>query len=47
MFLRQRLERSSDDGDSVQQRDSATIDAPCVLADIADNIIRFQVEYKK
>lgn len=35
------------DGESIHQRDSTTIDAPCVLAYIADNIIRFQVEYKK
>ena len=35
------------DGESIHQRDSTTIDAPCVLADIADNIIRFQVEYKE
>lgn len=35
------------DGESIHQRDSTTIDAPCVLAYIADNIIRFQVEYKE
>ena len=35
------------DGESIHQRDSTIIDAPCVLADIADNIIRFQVEYKE
>ena len=35
------------DGESIHQRDNPTIDAPCVLADIADSIIRFQVEYKE
>lgn len=35
------------DGEGIHLRDSTTIDAPCVLADIADNIIKFQVEYKE
>lgn len=34
-------------GEVIHRRDGATIDAPYVLANIADNIIRFQVEYKE
>lgn len=35
------------DGESICQRDGPLIDAPYVLADIADNIIKFDVEYKE
>ena len=35
------------DGESVFQRDDPLIDASNVLADIADNIIKFDVEYKE
>ena len=33
-------------GESIMQSDSPLIDAPNVLADIADNIIKFSVECK-
>lgn len=33
-------------GEQIMQSDSPLIDAPNVLADIADNIIKFNVEWK-
>lgn len=33
-------------GEQIMQSDSPTIDAPNVLADIADDIIKFSVEWK-
>ena len=35
------------DGESINQRDNPIIDAPSVLSDIADEILKFQVEYKE
>lgn len=33
-------------GESIHQMDNPIIDAPDVMSDIAENILRFKVEYK-
>lgn len=33
-------------GEGIHQMDNTIIDAPCVMSDIADDIIKFKVTYK-
>ena len=40
-------EHQAFDGESINQRDNPIIDAPNVMSDIADDIIKFVVEYKE
>lgn len=40
------LKHESFHGESIHQMDEPIIDAPSVMSDIADNILKFEVTYK-